>query len=251
MPQLAQSLHAAHASLPLPYPCLPCPLPPRPQVLEAVALDQSVPPLESFQEDVMQYMAAGQVEGAGELLGGLRDALGLGGWRGLLHACEGCCMYGAHVALGGEQWVHMRCLLKAALLDMAWVQCHDACSFSGQVMMQPALLAGTMPAASTSAVRHGKRPHCGALTALLCVPGLAAEPPAGTAKAGSKRAKPEDATRNIATYVASQNWKDLAQGGWLAKLTVADLDMYLEYHRLKKTGNKGSKVDRIKEHLGL
>jgi hypothetical protein len=58
---------------------LSCPLA---QVLEAVALDQSVPPLESFQEDVMQYMLAGQVEDAGQLLEGFRDALGLGGWHG-------------------------------------------------------------------------------------------------------------------------------------------------------------------------
>jgi hypothetical protein len=87
-------------------------------------------------------------------------------------------------------------------------------------------------------------------SAAVCL-AAAAEPPTGTAKAGSKRAKPEDATRNIATFVASHNWKDLAQGGGLAKLTVADLDMYLEYHKLKKTGNKGAKVDRIKEHLGL
>ncbi len=74
----------------LPVPALPPP--PCPQVLEAVALDQAVPPLESFQEDVVQYMAAGQVEGTGELLGGLRDALGLGRWHGCcIHAGAAAC----------------------------------------------------------------------------------------------------------------------------------------------------------------
>jgi hypothetical protein len=113
---------------------------------------------------------------------------------------------------------------------------------SGTCPHQAALLPTSQP--------HFRSAHRAALTHLAPA-AHAGEPPAGAAKAGSKRAKPEDACRNIATFVASHNWKDLAQAGTLAKLTVADLEMYLEYHRLKKTGNKAAKIERIKEHLGL
>lgn len=43
--------------------------------------------------------------------------------------------------------------------------------------------------------------------------------------------------------------QSLAASGKLDTLKIAELDEYLTLHRLKKSGNKGEKVQRIMEHL--
>jgi hypothetical protein len=79
-------------------------------------------------------------------------------------------------------------------------------------------------------------------------PPAAAEP---AVKAGAKRkAQDPEKAANIAEAVAAHDWRKLAAGGGLEKLTNVQLQQYLEYHRLKKTGKKAELLQRIRDHLG-
>ena len=44
------------------------------------------------------------------------------------------------------------------------------------------------------------------------------------------------------------NWEELTVNGGLNKLTVSELDKYLNYHRLPKSGRKLEKIKRITCH---
>ena len=44
------------------------------------------------------------------------------------------------------------------------------------------------------------------------------------------------------------NWEELTENGGLNKLTVSELDKYLNYHRLPKSGKKLDKIERITCH---
>ena len=41
------------------------------------------------------------------------------------------------------------------------------------------------------------------------------------------------------------NWEELTENGGLNKLTVSELDKYLNYHRLPRSGKKLNKLKRI------
>ena len=45
------------------------------------------------------------------------------------------------------------------------------------------------------------------------------------------------------------NWKELTVNGGLNKLTVSELDTYLNYHHLPKSGKRLDKIKRIICHM--
>ncbi|GMH40380.1 hypothetical protein BSKO_08284 [Bryopsis sp. KO-2023] len=70
-----------------------------------------------------------------------------------------------------------------------------------------------------------------------------------TAKKASGSSKRKATGDGVATAVESVDWKDLADKGKLAKLTVAELKKYLEFHKLRLSGKKADLVARIEDHL--
>jgi hypothetical protein len=49
--------------------------------------------------------------------------------------------------------------------------------------------------------------------------------------------------------VAAFDWPELNRKGELHKRTITQLQQYLEYYRLKKSGKKAELVERVEEHL--
>ena len=58
-----------------------------------------------------------------------------------------------------------------------------------------------------------------------------------------------DAAEKTSKTVHEYSWKKLLEDGQLGKLTVMELNKYLEYHNLPLWGNKADKIKSIAVHL--
>ncbi len=219
-------------------------------MLEAAALEEEPQPLEEFVEDVEQYVC-GSDERVRELLQAFKDKAGLDGGPPLLlaPAAGPCCwplLLAPRAAGAVRLGLRLRppCCVAARLLPVRGgdgVLCPPMLLWplplllphkASQHVRLPALVAGA-----------GHRP-----TSCPAAPLPPAAEPQGKVGAKRKAQDPEKAA-NIAEAVAAHDWRKLAASGGLDKLTNVELQQYLEYHGLKKSGKKAELLQRIREHL--